>query len=151
MYAAKDSGRDRIHIYQPDDRVLTQRQGDMQWITKIIEALEKNHFCLYAQAIASISSKNLLQDHFEILLRMQDENGQIIPPMAFIPVAERYNLMPQIDKWVIRNLFELLQKWRDCGKKINNYFYTVNLSGASLNDEFFFDFLSEQFDRYRVV
>ncbi len=167
MYAAKDAGRNRIHVYQANDRELAQRQGDMQWVSRLVKALEEDRFCLYLQAIAPAQPDSEKPDHYEILIRMTDENGGLIPPGMFIPAAERYNLMPKIDRWVIRNLFSYLSTHihhSSCGTKIvqetllshqaktvfPSSIYTVNLSGASFNDEQFLSFLQEQFAYYQI-
>lgn len=175
MYAAKDAGRNRIHVYQANDQELAQRQGDMQWVSRLVKALEEDRFCLYSQAIVPAQPDSGKPDHYEILIRMTDENGGIIPPGVFIPAAERYNLMPKIDRWVICNLFSHLSshlKHSLCGtfsgtfsgtkiaadtvlphptKTISpNSIYTVNLSGASFNDEQFLSFLQEQFAYYQI-
>jgi len=167
MYAAKDAGRNRIHVYQANDQELAQRQGDMQWVSRLVKALEEDRFCLYSQAIAPAQPDSGKPDHYEILIRMTDENGALIPPGMFIPAAERYNLMPKIDRWVIRNLFSYLATHlhhSSCGNKIvpetlmphqgktvsPSSIYTVNLSGASFNDEQFLSFLQEQFAYYQI-
>lgn len=158
MYAAKEAGRNRIHLYQVNDRELAQRQGDMQWVSRVVKALEEDRFCLCSQAIVPAQPNSGKADHYEILIRMTDENGMMVPPGMFIPAAERYNLMPQIDRWVIRHLFNYLSRQRkqlssvtSNGKNpIDHDIYTVNLSGASFNDDRFFDFLQEQFAHYHI-
>lgn len=145
MYAAKDRGRNRFHVYEAGDQDLVRRNGDMQWVSKIIKALEENRFRLYCQAITPIKNK-YSGYHYEILLRLQGENGVLVAPMAFIPAAERYNLMPQIDRWVVSSLFASL---KDARHQIQSL-YTVNLSGASFNDDNFLDFLKEQFSIYQI-
>ena len=145
MYAAKDRGRNRFQVYEAGDRDLARRNGDMEWVSKIIKALEENRFRLYCQAIAPIKNK-YSGYHYEILLRLQGENGLLVPPMAFIPAAERYNLMPKIDRWVVSSLFASLQYAKHDAKSL----YTVNLSGASFNDDLFLDFLKEQFSFYQI-
>lgn len=135
-YAAKDMGRNRIHIYQPTDIVLAQRHGEMRWATQIKEALNENRFLLFRQSIRAIPADSPNQEHYEILIRMQDVDGNIILPGSFIPAAERYNLMPDIDRWVIRHTFSALAdgafgptgQGRQC-------VVAINLSGASLGDE----------------
>lgn len=148
MYAAKDGGRNRVHVYQTDDRDLAQRCGDMQWVSRIVQALEENRFCLYCQKIAPISSTAEKGDRYELLLRMYDTDGQLVPPMAFIPAAERYNLMPAIDRWVVRTLFTHLSL--TLTKSKGKHLYAVNLSGVSLNDDQFLGFLTEQFALYQI-
>jgi len=150
MYAAKDGGRNRIHIYQIEDREVVKRQGDMQWVARINQALEENQFCLYIQQIISLNSEAKIRPCGELFIRMIDGSGTLIPPMAFLPAAERYDLMPEIDRWVIRNLFKQLSARNSEGAaskstRLGKPIYLVNLSGASFNDFSFLEFLKEQF------
>ncbi|MBL7004888.1 MAG: EAL domain-containing protein [Gammaproteobacteria bacterium] len=134
-YMAKEHGRNRIHIYHPADNELVQRQGEVLWVNRINRALEDNSFCLYAQPIVSLSSEK--DKHYELLVRLQDEDGSIIPPGAFLPAAERYNLMYEIDEWVIKNAFSLLASNPNFVEDI--HFISINLSGASLTNKKFLD------------
>ena len=153
-YVAKDRGRNRVHLSQVDDLQLVQKREERQWITRIDKALEENRFCLYYQAITSINKlTHSDEEHYEILLRMIDESGEIVSPMAFIPTAERYNLMPELDRWVIRNFFASYQDYSTNNLRhntSNNCLYTINLSGTSINDKQFIDFLKEQFTLYQI-
>ncbi len=156
-YAAKDSGRDRMHVYQVDDRELAQQRGERQWVTRILKALEEDRLCLYHQAIVPILDSTLLvpdhQGHSEILLRMISETGELVPPMAFIPAAERYGLMPTIDRWVIRTFFADRSRYHQAqlASPSKPYLYTINLSGASINDEHFLPFLKEQLAQHQIL
>ena len=129
-YMAKDKGRNRIHVYHAEDTEIAQRQGEMQWVTRINQAFEEDRFCLYAQIIEPLDG--CLDKHYELLLRMIDEKGETIPPGAFLPAAERYNLMPRIDHWVIENAFSLLADNPEFLQQIN--FCSINLSGQSLTN-----------------
>jgi diguanylate cyclase (GGDEF)-like protein/PAS domain S-box-containing protein len=156
-YAAKNRGRNRIHVYQADDLELAQQQGEMQWVTKITQALEENRFRLYYQSIVPVSGAQLQGEHYEVLLRLQDETGALVSPMAFIPAAERYNLMHKIDRWVISSLFatqgqHYREFWKSCQSLSCgcNHLYAINLSGASINDDQFVKFLHEQFALYQI-
>ena len=140
-YAAKDKGRNRIHIYQADDNDLIERKGQMNWIARIHRALQDNRFCLYSQRMLPIQNVETQPEHHEILLRLVDENGQQVLPGAFIPAAERYGEMSAIDRWVIQKTFAYLIKYS--GTTI----YTINLSGQSLGDKHFLDFVIEQIDQ----
>ena len=118
---------------------------------------ENNSFCLYYQPIVPIIPDKSHGEHYEVLLRLIDAAGNIVSPMAFIPAAERYNLMQAIDRWVIRTLFVGLEKkdnktWNRCGSKGSNCgcMYAINLSGASINDDLFIEFLREQFALYQI-
>ncbi len=150
-YAAKDRGRNCIHIYEPADSELLRRREEMQWVTRITRALEENRFVLYAQTIQPLGVQSESGMHFEILIRMLDENKvEMILPMAFIPAAERYNMMKNIDRWVISNAFIFLSDMilSSPAGAINTY--SINLSGASLSDESFLDFIKLQFDQQKV-
>lgn len=132
-YMAKDLGRNRTHTYLPEDVDLARRLGQMQWVAGINQALEENRFCLYAQAIVPLGDG--VDKHYELLLRMLNEKGDIIPPNAFLPAAERYDLMGQLDAWVIQKAFTLLAENAEFLKQI--HFITINLSGPSMtNGEF---------------
>lgn len=151
MYAAKDRGGNRLYIYQNGDRDLEQRQGDMQWVSRIIKALEEDRFFLYAQPIADACNPSAF--HYELLIRMKDDRGRLISPGVFITAAERYNLMPEIDRWVVRTLFSTLSsRFRENGfeRDSSPTWYAINLSALSLNDEGFFDFLQQQFACYQI-
>lgn len=144
-YVAKNKGRNRVHVYQLDDTELAIQQGEMQWVTRIPKALEDNRFRLFYQPIVPIAKSgrisHSLVTHAEVLLRLEDETGKIVSPMAFIPAAERYHLMHKIDRWVIQTLFRQIAQQPHCAEPV----YAVNLSGASLNDEQFITFVQEQF------
>lgn len=148
-YAAKNKGRNQVHIYQNNDRELAQRLGEMHWGSLIPRAIANNQFRLYYQKIMPVEQSSIRQEHYEVLLRFEDEIGNIVLPMAFIPSAERYNLMQQIDRWVIATLFAHLEQqyqtnWETCQVE-PSALYAVNLSGASINDAQFFDFVQEKF------
>lgn len=141
-YMAKDCGRNRIHVYHPDDIEIAQRHGEMQWVSRINEALRENRFCLYAQTIAPLNGDS--EKHYELLIRMLDEKGEMIPPGAFLPAAERYNLISEIDYWVIQQAIELLAANPEFLKKIN--FISINLSGQSLANHTMLNFIISQLD-----
>jgi EAL domain-containing protein (putative c-di-GMP-specific phosphodiesterase class I) len=123
---------------------LVRRHGEMQWFTRITRAMEENRLRLFVQPIYPANPKSGASLHHEVLLRMLDDSGEIILPMAFIPAAERYNLMPAIDRWVVSTAFSFYhQMFPDNGERRG--IYTVNLSGHSLCDENFFDFVERQF------
>jgi len=147
-YAAKARGRNCVHLYSLDDDELIKQRGERQLISKISRALETNRFCLYYQKIVSITSKPLVE-HYEILIRMMDENGKIVSPNQFIPAAERYGLITEIDCWVIENFFSNYHKLPE-KDVLSQGLYTINLSGASISNNQFLRFLIEQFYRYQV-
>jgi len=146
-YAAKEKGRNRIHVYSPDDEELALRQGEMQWVEKIQRGIENNSFCLYGQPIVAIAQHD--EDlHFETLIRYCDEAGRIIPPITFLPAAERYGLAPALDRWVISSLFEFIATTPNFLEKLS--LCSVNLSGLSLCDETMLAFIDEQFDLWKI-
>lgn len=131
-YLAKDLGRNRIYAYHPDDNELTVRHGEMQWVGRITQALDEDRFRLYAQPIISLGEVIGNYRHYEILVRMLDEEGAIIPPGAFLPAAERYNLIEKLDAWVISHACEFLAKEPTLSAQID--VVSINLSGQSLTD-----------------
>jgi diguanylate cyclase (GGDEF)-like protein/PAS domain S-box-containing protein len=151
-YVAKDHGRNRIHIYQPGDRAMAQRRGEMQWVHRLRQGLENNSFDLYCQAIVPLGEEASPSARFyEILVRVQDED--LVLPAAFIPAAERYHLMPSIDRWVIRTVFSMLEEHqaRSGGTGVSGSArFAINLSGQSLGDEKFLEFVMQQFAQHRI-
>ncbi|MGQ9861981.1 MAG: EAL domain-containing protein [Thiobacillaceae bacterium] len=138
-YAAKDLGRNRIHVFQEDDLELARRQGEMQWVSRIHWALEHDRFTLYRQDIHALG-KGARPGGCEVLLRLRDEEGNLVWPGAFLPAAERYNLAPAVDRWVVGHLLQFMarQHHPDAGPP---HTYFINLSGATLNDAGFDDYL----------
>jgi Amt family ammonium transporter len=146
-YAAKDQGRHRIHVAKEDDSVIAQRHEQMQWVGRIEKALEAGHFALFAQPIVALSDPSEVE-HYEVLLRMKPDGAEMILPMAFIPAAERYGKMVEMDRWVIEKLFA---SYYDIGQQLRRRVrFNINLSGISLNDETMADFIQECFGRYAV-
>ena len=149
-YVAKEKGRNRVQVYHAEDSELTLRQGEMEWIGRLQKALEEDRFVLYSQDIIEIRAPRARVTHCELLLRMLDERGEIVPPMSFIPAAERYGLMPSIDRWVIRNALAIIARQRVEGRQEAADIYSINLSGASIGDEAFLEFIREQFSHFDV-
>ena len=145
-YDAKDQGRNRIHVYQIGD--VPQRHKEMQWVSRITRALEENRFELFYQPIVPIGQHRDCRGHYELLLRMRDEEGVLVQPDTFIPAAERYNLMPNLDRWVIREALSALADYEHESGAEGSYILSINLSGTSLNDEHFLDFVVAQFDLF---
>lgn len=144
-YAAKDMGRNRVHVYEPSDAMLTERHGQMHWAGRITKALEDQRMMLYEQPIVCIKEDTRNVEHCEILIRMRDEDNNIISPDAFIPAAERYNLMPTVDRWVIRMVFEHMNSSSCDGK---NNVVAINLSGTSLADDDLLEYIMEMAKKY---
>ena len=140
--AAKEAGRNRIHSFQENDIDLMRRRREMQWAARINNALEDNRFELFRQTILPLQEDEQ-GAHYEILLRMRDENGGIISPGLFIEAAERYGITPGIDRWVIRSAFRWLVSEADERERLT--LCSINLSGQSLGDEKFLPFVIDQF------
>ena len=143
-YMAKEKGRNRVQLYHRKDSELAVRHGEMEWVARLHGALDANRFCLYSQRIIAVGARVRPATMFELLIRMVDEHGQLIPPMAFIPAAERYNLMPAVDRWVIRTALPMIALAR--AAEGGDSVYIINLSGASIGDERLFDFIHEEID-----
>ena len=148
-YVAKDLGRNRIHMYQRDDSALAKRHGEMQWLQRIREALEENLFCLHYQRIIPLSPHKNTVSTYEILVRMLGNQDLLIPPMAFLPAAERYALMPAVDRWVIKAACNHLKE-NVPNESSNKSMWTINLSGQTLCDDTFLNFVIEQFEMTKI-
>lgn len=145
-YMAKEKGRNRVQIYRPDDSELSSRFGEMAWVQRLHMALEEDRFCLYAQAIAPLGDDpGEAGGHVEILLRLRDESGRMIMPDSFIPAAERYGIMSSLDRWVVRNVFGVIAKCMSEGHSGTMATCAINLSGASVGDDDFLEFVRQQF------
>jgi diguanylate cyclase (GGDEF)-like protein/PAS domain S-box-containing protein len=136
-YSAKDSGRNRVQLYKPDN--VPERHREMQWVSKLARAKDESRFELFYQPIVPIGNNAHEREHFELMLRLRDESGTIVTPAEFVPAAERYNVMPSIDRWVVRQALERVVHRVESGVK--PFTVAVNLSGTSLNDERFLEFL----------
>lgn len=142
-YVAKDGGRNRVYVYDTDSRSLDIHHGEIQWAQKISQALENNAFELFSQTIKPMKNSN--HAHFEVLLRMIDSHGNYIGPDTFIPAAERYQLMLNIDHWVINKTLNAL---KDMSQYMiwDSYVCSINLSGQSLNDNSLLEFIIDKID-----
>ena len=150
-YAAKEMGRNRLHMFSRDDAQLLQRHGEMQWVNRIQAALEDNRFVLYQQTIKPLQKDNQHQHCAEFLFRMLDENGETIMPGAFIPAAERFELMAQLDRWVVRNVITHLQFCQQKNSTTGSQAVAfINLSGQVFNDDQFVDFIQDLLKQYRI-
>jgi len=146
-YIAKDQGRNRIHVYQPEDNAVVQRRGEMQWVNRVNRALGEDRFRLLYQKVMPLCAGET-DRYCEILVRMIDEQGGLVPPMAFIPAAERYQLMPALDRWVLSAALTALQS---CSPKLSDVTVcAVNLSGQSLCDDHFLTSVVELLDETRL-
>ncbi len=143
-YLAKEHGGNRIHVHQTDDKEMAERRGEMQWASYIPFALEKNRFQLFTQPIIPLTPDGSSKLHYEILLRMESADGKFISPGLFLPAAERYNLSSRIDRWVIEATFKWLSKHPD--HVDNLHLCAINLSGLSLGDNAFLQFVIQQLE-----
>ena len=146
-YAAKDAGRNCVHIYDESDEEISERQGQMRWVSRINDAIQDDRFVLYFQRIVPVKGV-ANHDSIEILIRLRNENGETIPPGAFLPAAERYNLSGKLDQWVISRTFdwlrdnpEILSQMGHCG---------INLSGQSISDRSLLDFIRKEFSEKNI-
>ncbi|MBT8077946.1 MAG: EAL domain-containing protein [Gammaproteobacteria bacterium] len=145
-FSAKEQGRNQIHLYQDSDAAL--RHEEMKWVSRITNAVEDNRLELFYQPIIGIGKKNVQhRGHYELLLRMRDESGELVGPNQFIPAAERYNLMSTLDRWVIH---EALTQLADTNKEHEHAHFTlaINLSGTSLSDDRFLEFVIEELRKH---
>jgi diguanylate cyclase (GGDEF)-like protein/PAS domain S-box-containing protein len=149
---AKRDGRDRIHVYSDGDASAAHHHGEMHLVSTISGALNKGRFRLYAQPIMPLAAGGARLIHYEILVRMLDEQGAPVVPDHFIPAAERYILMPAVDRWIIHQLFstqaDKLRAWHADHR--DQFLFAVNLSGTSLGNEGFLPFLKHQFESQRI-
>jgi diguanylate cyclase (GGDEF)-like protein len=136
-YAAKDQGRNRVQLYKPDN--VPERHREMQWVSKLTRACDEGRFEIFYQPIVPIGENRNEREHFELMLRLRDESGALVLPAEFIPAAERYNVMPSIDRWVVGQVLDQLA-YRS-GSGVKPFTLAVNLSGTSLNDERFLEYL----------
>jgi diguanylate cyclase (GGDEF)-like protein/PAS domain S-box-containing protein len=142
-YLAKEEGGNGLKVYERTDTSFRRRRGEMQWISRLTTALERDNFRLYYQTIASTNDSE--PNKTEILLRLRDSDGTMISPGTFIPAAERYKLMPHIDRWVITNTLEYAA--RQTALHGATELFCVNLSGPSIADDTFLDFVEEELSR----
>lgn len=144
---AKQKGRNRVQVYGSGDLDMARRHGEMQWVSRLTHALEEDRFELYCQVITPLGQG---ARHCEMLLRLIDEDGRIVPPGEFIPAAERYDLMPAIDRWVIHRALSSLGHQLATGANLRNEICAINISGASLGEDNFESFLRAEFAAHGV-
>ncbi len=136
-YLAKDRGHNRLHVFEQDDLSLTRHRGEMLWLQHIREALDNDRFQLFHQRIQPLADTAKTEQHYsEILLRLCGEDGETILPGLFLPAAERYHLMPAIDRWVVSHALQLLKL-----QAAQSVFYSINLSAQSLCETSFLEFV----------
>ncbi|MBT5231591.1 MAG: EAL domain-containing protein, partial [Methylococcales bacterium] len=152
-YSAKDAGRNRIHVYQQGDLELQKRRGEMQWVNRLQKAVDDNAFCLHYQTIEPLQTSAPSGAHIEVLLRMVGSEGVFILPGAFLPSAERYDLIRSVDQWVVQHLFErfgrLMREKYDANPECHDT-YGINLSGKSIDNLEFRQFLVDSIERFNI-
>jgi diguanylate cyclase (GGDEF)-like protein len=149
-YIAKESGRDYVHAYQPEDESVTQHHELMQWSQKIHDALRTDKFYLMLQSMTPLLSAQADIQIQEFLLRIKMEDGSVVTPATFIPAAERYGLMRDIDMWVIDHTLQII---RDVAKDTDasiTYLYSINLSGQSVGDPEVSDYIIDKIEEYGI-
>ena len=150
-FLAKDKGRNQVQVFRLEDDEVRSRHGELGWAARLAQCLDEQRFFLVCQRVQPLggAGDDSEPEYLELLLRMRDENGATVPPMAFIPAAERYNLMTGIDRWVIRRTLSCLAHLRlNGGAPLPRF--GVNLSGVSLSDATLLDFILAEFDRTGV-
>lgn len=146
-YMAKEAGRNRVHFYTGSNDAAARRRTEMEWAHRLRWALEEDRLRLFyqeVQPLAELSGGSQL----EVLLRLADEQNRIVPPGAFIPAAERYGLMPAIDRWVIQTTLANFDRLHPEGRGLRQA--AINLSGASLEDESLADMILSLLQRHGV-
>ena len=147
-YAAKDSGRNRVQLYRENNTDISTRSDQMSWVSRILLALDEGRLVLYAQEISAIAN-DANHTHYEVLVRFQDEQGNIIPPDEFLPAAERYDLMKKVDTYIISRAFEALKNKAFKGLGETD-FISINLSGQSLSDANFLDSVTGLIEKHDI-
>ncbi len=149
-YSAKNAGRNQSFLFSPGDLEVTQRRSAVEAISDITDEIDDEQFMLYCQPIVPLSSTEAQHHHYEVLIRKISLDGNIMLPVTFIPSAERYLLMPNIDRWVIKNTFATYRQLLDKSHEKCNYVFSINLSGTSLGDKSLLGFIREQFVIYSI-
>jgi len=145
-YAAKDSGRNRVQIYDPES--ASTRHREMRWVARLTSASDEGRLDLVFQPVVPVAAASGRRPHYELLLRLKDEEGNTVLPSEFIPAAERYNVMPILDRWVVdRVLRDLVPSRRD-GVHEAPYTLAVNISGTTLSDQVFLETLIRELEEY---
>jgi diguanylate cyclase (GGDEF)-like protein/PAS domain S-box-containing protein len=149
-YASKDLGGNRFHIYHAGDQALAKRHEEMQWVSRLTAAIDSGRMLLYCQEIVPVDTASKVGRHIEILVRMLDEKGVIVPPGRFLPAAERYNIIGSLDRWVISNSFSWydVNRGKECLAGLD--VLAINLSGSSVNDSGFLSFIKTEISKYNI-
>jgi diguanylate cyclase (GGDEF)-like protein/PAS domain S-box-containing protein len=145
-YSAKDGGRNRVQVYDPAS--ASARHREMRWISRLTTARDEGRLDIVFQPIVRIAEPADVRPHYELLLRLVDENGQTVLPAEFIPAAERYNLMPSLDRWVIEKVLRDIVPSTKDGVEVAEFMVAVNLSGTTLSDPGFLEFLTDTLETH---
>ncbi len=145
---AKQNGGQRIVIADEISNVIAERKSEMHLITDIIDAIEEDRLLLYSQCIVPIIGAHV-GDHHEILVRLQDKEGKIIPPGMFLPAAEHYHIMSLIDRWVVEHTLLWYAEHPEQHASLN--MCSINLSGESIEDDSIVDFIRNAFEKTGVT
>jgi diguanylate cyclase (GGDEF)-like protein len=147
-YLAKEGGRNRIHLFAEDDIATSRRLREMEWVARLRWALAEERFVLYYQELSPLRAKGPPGVHFELLLRLRDENDELVPPGAFVPAAERFGVMPQLDRWVVSHALRHFATLHPAGENVA--LCAINLSVTTLEDEAFPSFVLDELRRSGV-
>ena len=148
-YVAKDQGRNRYRVYHEEDSILKQRSAELQAVADVNSAIIENRFELHLQHIFALD-ENTTPQGGEILLRMRDRDGRLIPPGEFILGAERYNRMAALDRWVVENALRQIGRLCQDGQLASEQWFSINLSGATIDDAEFGTFVCQTLEQHQV-
>jgi diguanylate cyclase (GGDEF)-like protein/PAS domain S-box-containing protein len=142
-YMAKERGRNLVHAYRPTDEHIAERESEVRWVSRLHTALEADLFTLHVQPIIPLNTHDFFTAHYELLLRLKDDDQSLIYPDTFLPAAARYNLLPVIDRWVFTQAISWLSKNRQLlkGGRIS-----INLTGPTLSEDSFLEFILALFE-----
>ncbi|WP_455217082.1 EAL domain-containing protein [Kaarinaea lacus] len=149
-FTAKGIGRNQLVVYKSSDPEQIKHRGEMRWVKRIREALKNQEFQLYYQRIQPIQDDNQEALHYELLMRTEDRNHDLVSPEDFIPAAERYNLMIDIDRWVVSAAIKNISRLQGASQGEASGIYGVNLSGQSLGDSAFVEYVEDLFQEHKV-
>jgi len=147
---SKEEGGNKINVFSVQDTKFQKRRGEMEWIARINRAAEENRFVLYHQNILPLIDGAGLRPKSEILVRLVNEDGSISSPKEFIPAAERYNLMPIIDRWVVHNTLDSYRRLAQMKSPLAENVISINLSGPSLLDDSLVDLILDEVSSHSV-
>ncbi len=148
LSAAKDGGRGRIHEYRPHDSTVIRRHDEMHWVLQLEDALRSNRFQLNFQPIQPLQDETEEGLHYEVLLRVLDDDGTVMSPHELLNAAEQFDMATRVDSWVVNALFDWLKKHPDHVHKLS--LCSINLSGASIGDPTFLAFLKEKLQDFEM-